>query len=62
MGDNEFPVPDPFLDENMIRHLKLMQNLYAGMMQVGFPEQRAFELVRDVFLTQITTAVNAQTT
>lgn len=48
---------DPFLDPQMIRDLKMMYQLYACAIQAGFPEQRAFELTRDIFLSQVRSAM-----
>jgi hypothetical protein len=61
MGE-EFPVQDPFLDESLMQQLKMLYQVYAGAINAGFPEPRAFELVQNLFLTQISAAINAQDT
>ena len=46
---------DPFVPPEADDIMSSLQVLYAAGMRAGFPEQRAFELVRDLFVSQMAT-------
>lgn len=48
---SELP-PDPFLPDGVDAAAKAVALLYTALIQNGLPEQRAYDLVRDLFLAQ----------
>lgn len=47
------PMPaDPFLPEGVDGAAKAVSALYLALVANGFPESRAYDLVRDFFLAQ----------
>jgi len=46
---------DPFVPPEADDLMGGLQILYAAALKAGFPETRAFELVRDLFINQMAT-------
>lgn len=49
--------PDPFVNEDLAAVMKGMYQMYAAALQSGFPEQRAFDIMRVTLLAQFTSAI-----
>jgi len=44
--------PDPFMLEGMAQLTTSLTALYMGLIQAGMPENRAYDFVRDYFISQ----------
>lgn len=49
---NDIP-NDPFVPEDAQEMMGNLNVLYVAALRAGFPEQRAFELVNNLFITQM---------
>jgi hypothetical protein len=48
---------DPFISQDVQVLVKGMYEIYAACIAAGFPEPRAFEIVRDITVTQFSVAI-----
>jgi hypothetical protein len=49
--------PDPFVNEDLAAVMKGMYQMYAAAVQAGFPEHRAFDIMRVTLLAQFQNAI-----